>query len=173
MNMALIRWEPAREVNSLQQEFNRLFGTIFDSQTGERRAAARRWVPAIDLVEEDGQYVLRADLPGLSEDDVKVEFENRVLRISGERRSEREDRGEGYYRIERASGSFSRSLRLPEGVDAESIEASFENGVLEVTIPKPEQRQPKLVAVKSGRADEQPAAEVEQASSEGEQPAAA
>jgi HSP20 family protein len=150
--MALIRWEPAREAHSLQQEFNRLFGTFFDSQTGERRPVARRWVPAVDLVEEGEHYVLRADLPGLGEDDVKVELDGRILTVSGERSSEREDRGEGYYRIERASGSFSRSLRLPEGVDADAIEASFENGVLEVKIPKPEAHKPRRVEVKAAAA---------------------
>jgi HSP20 family protein len=150
--MALIRWEPAREISSLQQEMNRLFGTFFDSPGGEA-APGRRWIPAMDLVEEGGQYVLRADLPGLSDSDVKIEFDDRVLTISGERRSENEERREGYYRLERASGSFSRSLTLPEGVDSEKIEAHFENGVLEVRIPKPEERKPRRVEVKTGRRD--------------------
>lgn len=148
--MALIRFEPARrngELHSLQREFNRLFGTVFDSQTGVA-APARRWVPAIDVVEEDERYVLRADLPGLGEDDVAIEVEDGVLKVSGERRSENEERKQGYYRLERSSGSFSRSVRLPQGVDAEAIEASFANGVLEVSIPKPEQAKPRRVAIK-------------------------
>ncbi len=149
--MALIRWEPAREINSLQQEMNRLFGTFFDSPAGEA-AGARRWIPPMDLVEEGGHYVLRADLPGLGEQDVNIELEDRVLTISGERRSESEQRREGYYRVERATGSFSRSLTLPEGVDPEKIEAHFENGVLEVSIPKPEERKPHRVQVKGARA---------------------
>lgn len=144
--MALIRWEPA-----LQQDLNRLFGTFFDSQTGERRPAPRRFVPAVDLVEEDERYVLRADLPGLKQDDVKIEVEDRVLTVSGERSSQSEQRGEGYVRIERASGSFSRSVRLPEGVDAAAIEASFADGVLEVSIPKPEQSKPTRVAIKAAQ----------------------
>ncbi|MGA2453060.1 MAG: Hsp20/alpha crystallin family protein [Solirubrobacteraceae bacterium] len=145
--MALIRWEPARELQSLQQEVNRLFGTAFDAQAGGNGAVGRRWIPAMDLVEEGERYVLRADLPGLSESDVNVELDDNVLTISGQRRSEHEDRKDGYYRIERASGSFSRSLTLPDGIDPESINAHFENGVLEVRIPKPEERKPRRVAI--------------------------
>jgi|ERR1700686_629894 len=148
--MTLIRWEPAREVQTIQQEMNRLFGTFFDSPTAANGAVARRWIPAMDLFEEDEHYVLRADLPGLEEQDIKVELDGEVLTISGERRSEQEQRAQGYHRVERASGSFSRSLTLPEGVDAEAIEASFERGVLEVRVPKPKQRTPHRVAIKVG-----------------------
>jgi HSP20 family protein len=131
-----------------QREMNRLFGTVFDSQTGRNGSAGalRRWVPAIDLVEEGDQYVLRADLPGVREQDVKVEVDDNVLTVSGERRSEHEQRKQGYYRVERASGNFSRSLVLPEGVDPHGVHARFENGVLEVTVPKPQQRTPHRVA---------------------------
>jgi HSP20 family protein len=150
ITMALIRWEPARELQSIQQEMNRLFGTVFDSQAGGNRqtvSAARRWIPAMDLVEEGERYVLRADLPGVREEDVKVELEENVLTVSGERRSEHEDRGEGYYRVERSSGSFSRSLVLPEGVDPQAIHARIEHGVLEVSVPKPQQRAPHRVRI--------------------------
>jgi len=149
--MALIRWEPAREINTIQQEVNRLFGTLLDGQGGEI-GGARRWVPAMDLVEEADHYVLRADLPGVSENDVDIEVDGGVLIVSGERRSEHEERKDGYYRIERASGRFSRSLTLPEGIDPDGIQAAYENGVLEVTIPKPEQSKPRRVQVKPGRA---------------------
>ncbi len=149
--MTIVRWEPARELGSFQQEVNRLFGTFFDSAAGGELAAARRWVPAMDLVEEGEDYVLRADLPGLSEKDVEIEFDERVLTVSGERRSESEQRKDGYRRVERASGRFSRALTLPDGVDPDAIEAHFENGVLEVRIPKPEQRRPRRVAIKAAR----------------------
>jgi HSP20 family protein len=149
--MAVIRWEPARELQSIQQDMNRLFGTFFDSPTGAGSGgASRRWIPAIDLVEEGEQYVLRADLPGLREDDVNVQVEDNVLTISGERKSEREERKEGLYRLERASGVFSRSLTLPEGVDPDSIQAHFDKGVLEVRVPKPEERKPRRVAISVG-----------------------
>ena len=146
--MAIIRWEPAREINSLQQEVNRLFGTFFDAPAGEA-LGVRRWVPAMDLVEEGDHYVLRADLPGLGENDVDIELDDRVLTISGERRSESEQRRDGYYRVERASGRFSRSLTLPEGIDPDSIAAHFEKGVLEVRIPKPAERKPRRVEIKA------------------------
>jgi HSP20 family protein len=93
--------------------------------------------------------VLKADLPGLREEDVQIEMRDNVLTISGERRPEFEDTQNGYYRVERAFGSFSRSLTLPEGVDADKISAEFENGVLEVTIPKPEERKPHRVEISS------------------------
>ena len=149
--MAVIRWEPARELQSIQQEMNRVFGTLFDTQAGARNGSSLgRWIPAMDLVEEGEHYVLRADLPGVEETDVNVELEDNVLTISGERRSNSEERREGYYRIERASGSFSRSLTLPEGIDPDSVKASFDKGVLEVSIPKPEQRKPRRVAISVG-----------------------
>jgi HSP20 family protein len=148
--MALIRWEPAREINSLQSEMNRLFNTFFETPTGGVGNGGRRWIPAMDLVETQDHFVLRADLPGLAESDVDVELEDNVLTLSGERKVEREDRQEGYYRVERASGSFQRSLTLPEGVDPEAIEASFDKGVLEVRIPKPEARKPRKVAISVG-----------------------
>ncbi|MGN6869458.1 MAG: Hsp20/alpha crystallin family protein [Solirubrobacteraceae bacterium] len=150
--MALIRWEPARELHTMHSEMNRLFNTFFDSSTPRNsgRAVARRWVPAMDVVETDEHFVLRADLPGMSENDVKIEVEDKVLTISGERKSEHEQRGTGYYRVERSFGSFSRSLTLPEGVDADAIQASFDSGVLEVKIPKPEQHKPRKVEISLG-----------------------
>jgi HSP20 family protein len=149
--MALIRWEPARELNSLQSEMNRLFNTFFDVPAGGANGATlRRWVPAMDLVETEDRYVLRADLPGLSEGDINIEVENNVLTVSGERKSEHQDEGEGYYRVERAFGTFSRSLTLPEGVDPDAVEASFDKGVLEVRIPKPEETKPRRVEVSVG-----------------------
>jgi HSP20 family protein len=150
--MALIRWEPAREINSLQQEMNRLFSTFFDTPAAGTAGGGgvRRWVPAMDLVETDDHFVLRADLPGMSESDVDLSLEDNVLTLSGERRTEREEQGEGFYRLERASGAFSRSLTLPEGVDADTIAASFDKGVLEVRIPKPEQRKPRKLQIAVG-----------------------
>jgi HSP20 family protein len=146
--MALIRWEPAAELNTLQTEMNRLFTSLFDTPTRAVGAApTRRWVPAMDLVENEDHYVLHADLPGLSEQDIKIELDARVLTISGERRSERDDEQHGYRRIERSYGSFSRSLTLPAGVDGDAVAASFDKGVLEVRIPKPEQAKPRTIAV--------------------------
>ena len=157
--MALVRWEPVRELTSLQNEMNRLFNTFFDAPTaggnGANGGSLRRWIPAMDLVETDDHFVLKADLPGLDESDVNIEFEDNVLTVSGERNAEHEDKREGYVRVERAYGTFRRSLTLPEGVNAEAVTASFEKGVLEVSIPKPEERKPRKVAIQVG---ERPAA---------------
>ncbi len=147
--MALVRWEPVRELSSLQQEMNRLFNGFFDAPRASGGNGAR-FLPAMDLVESNDHFILRADLPGLREEDVKIELEDNVLSISGERKAEQEERKEGYYRLERSFGTFSRSLALPEGVKPEGIEASFVNGVLEVKIPKPEQRKPHRVTIGVG-----------------------
>jgi len=149
--MAIVRWEPLRELSTLQNEMNRLFSTAFDAPAPSNGGgAARRWLPAMDLVETDDHFVLRADLPGLGEEDVNIEVEDRVLTISGERKAEHETTKEGYHRVERAFGAFSRSLTLPEGVDPEGVAASFDRGVLEVRIPKPEEKKPRKITIDVG-----------------------
>ncbi|MFL5780273.1 MAG: Hsp20/alpha crystallin family protein [Thermoleophilaceae bacterium] len=129
-------------------EINRLFNTLFDDGRLQQR-----WVPAMDLVESDEQFVLRADLPGLSEDDVSIEIRDNTLTISGERKSEFEQKERGWYRVERSTGAFSRSLALPEGIDAGAVSAEFDKGVLEVRIPKPEQRKPRRVEIRASSAN--------------------
>jgi len=148
--MAIVRWEPLRELSTLQNEMNRLFGTAFDTPAQGSGGTLRRWMPAMDLVETGDHFVLRADLPGMSESDVNIEVEERVLTISGERQAEHTDNKDGYHRVERAFGSFSRSLTLPEGVDAEAVSANFDRGVLEVRIPKPEERKPRKISIGVG-----------------------
>ena len=142
--MAIVRWDPTREVDSLQTEVNRLFDTFFG---GRPANGIRRWVPPMDLVETDDHLVLKADLPGLDTDDVNIEVKDGVLTVSGERKTEHEERTDGYYRVERSFGGFSRSMALPEHVDAARINASFDKGVLEVRIPKPEERKPHRVEI--------------------------
>lgn len=147
--MALVRWDPGYEVDSLQSEVNRIFDGFFGGSTGPRAAngATRRWVPAMDLAETEDQLVLTADLPGVDEEDVSIEVKDHVLTIAGERSDVREQKDRGYHRVERSAGRFSRSLSLPEGIDADKIAASFDRGVLEVAIPKPEERKPHRVAI--------------------------
>jgi HSP20 family protein len=148
MDMALVRWDPAREIDTLQGEMNRLFSSFFETpRSGGNGATSRRWIPAMDLVETEDHFVLKADLPGLTESDVNIEVESNVLTIAGERRTEHEAKKDGYYRLERSMGSFSRSLTLPEGIDAEAVTASFDNGVLEVRIPKPAEAKPRRVQI--------------------------
>ena len=144
--MTIVRWEPLRELGSLQNEMNRLFNTVFDTPQPSG-STLRRWMPAMDLVETEESFVLRADLPGLAEEDIKIEFEDGTLTVSGERKAEHEAKSEGYYRVERAFGSFSRSLTLPQGIDAEAVTASFDRGVLEIRVPKPEERKPRRIEI--------------------------
>jgi HSP20 family protein len=144
--MTIVRWEPLRELGTLQSEMNRLFNTVFDGPAPSG-ATMRRWMPPMDLVESGEDFVLRADLPGMSEEDVKIELEDSTLTISGERKAEHEAQGEGFYRVERATGAFSRSLTLPKGVDPEAVSARFDRGVLEVRIPKPAERKPRRISI--------------------------
>jgi HSP20 family protein len=137
----LMRPEP------LAADFDRLFNTLFD-RTNQH--VAQRWVPAMDLVEHDDHFLLRADLPGLTEEDVNIEWGDGTLTISGERNAEHSQRERGYYRLERQFGKFSRQLTVPEGIDPDAVKATFKNGVLEVWVPKPEQRKPRRIPIGAG-----------------------
>jgi HSP20 family protein len=144
--MAIIRWDPAREVDTLQDDLNRLFDNFFTSRS-QARGTTQRWLPAMDLVESGNEYILRADLPGMERDDVQLELKDNVLTLSGRREAEHEEKHQGFYRVERAFGSFSRSLELPGGIDPGSLKAEFDRGVLEVRIPKPPQEQPRPIEI--------------------------
>jgi HSP20 family protein len=146
--MALVRWDPIRELDTFPTDLNRFFDRFFGAHAGN--AGERRWIPAMDLTETDDSVVLRADLPGMSEDDVEIEVKDRVLTISGERKSEHEEKREGFHRVERSFGRFSRALNLPDGVDPEQVKANFENGVLEVRVPKPEETKATRVQIGKG-----------------------
>ena len=137
-------------------EVNRLFNTLLAPESGSR---SQRWAPAMDLVEADDHYVLHADLPGMSEDDVSIEINDNVLTLSGERRDEQEHRGQGWHRVERTFGRFSRSLALPEGVNADAVTASFDRGVLSIRVPKPEERKPRRIQIRANGEREQLAGE--------------
>lgn len=129
------------------QEFDRLFSRLFDVGA---EASPQRWVPPMDLIEAEGHFELRADLPGMAEDDLSIEVQDGTLTISGERTAEHERREQGWFRVERSFGRFNRSLALPEGVDANAVTADFDRGVLTVQIPKPEQRKPHRVQIRAG-----------------------
>jgi len=148
--MTLVKWDPMREINSFG-DMNRLFDSFFGSHA--QNGMSRRWTPAMDLVEVGDALVLKADLPGLRREDVSIEVKDGVLTISGERKDEHEEKADGYYRVERTFGSFSRALTLPKGVEAEGIAADFSDGVLEVRIPKPAERKPHRIAI-GERSDE-------------------
>ena len=151
--MALIRWTPRQDLwdplanlSDIQQEMNRLLNTSL-GRTGTRDLDGL-FAPAIDVVEEKDRYIIKAELPGLSRDDVNVTLENNYLTIRGEKKHETEEKSANYYHKERAYGSFSRTIELPTTVDAQKINAHFKDGVLQVTLPKSEAAKPKQIEVK-------------------------
>jgi HSP20 family protein len=142
----LIRFAPGN-VRSLQGEFDRLFDGLLSTRTDE--AASAMWAPRVDLLESDDAYVLEVDVPGLKRDDININFHDQTLTISGERSSEKKEEKKGeYVRVERQYGNFYRSFTLPRSVDSNKIEASYENGVLIVTVPKAEESKPRKIDVR-------------------------
>jgi len=132
MAETLTRWDPFAGFGELRSRFDRMFDEWLD---GRERA----WTPAIDVVRDDGHLVVRADLPGIKPEEVKIEVEDDILTISGEHEERTEEKDKDYVRRERRYGSFSRSMVLPLGVDAKKIKASTRDGVVEVTVPLPKQ----------------------------------
>ena len=145
--MALVRWEPFRELAALQNEMSRWMGQLPGTTQGNGTSST--WLPAVDVWETADELVLSFDLPGIPEDKVAVELDDNVLTVSGERQRASEHSGERFYRFERRFGTFSRSVTLPQGVQEDAIKATYENGVLEVRVPKPEEPKPKRIQIGS------------------------
>jgi HSP20 family protein len=122
------------------EEVDRMFDELWHPSFFRRGRMTRMWTPQIDVLEKEGSLVVRADLPGISRDDLEVEVADNMLTLRGERRHEEEQQEEGYYRAERSYGSFSRTIPLPEGVSTEDVKATFNDGVLEIRIPVPQQQ---------------------------------
>lgn len=139
---ALTRWEPFTELGELRSRLDRIFGEI--GAGGERA-----WAPAIDVVRDDGNIVVRADLPGIKAEEVKIEVEDDILTVSGEHEEKTEEKNKHYLRRERRYGSFSRSMALPAGVDPKAIEANTHDGIVEVTIPLPKVKEKETIAIKA------------------------
>jgi HSP20 family protein len=143
----LVRWDPFREVASLQNDMSRLMNTVFGAGgNGESRS----WMPAVDAWETDNELVYAFDLPGIPEDKIALEFEDGSLTVSGERERKEEVSGDRLYRYERRFGTFSRTIGLPQGVTEDSIKADYSNGVLEVHVRKPEQTKPHRIQIGGG-----------------------
>lgn len=145
----LIRWDPFREMASLQSDMSRLMNGILGAANGS--GDARTWIPPVDVWETDDEVVYALDLPGMSEDELSIEFEEGSLTISGTRERKDEVSKDGLYRYERRFGSFSRTIGLPQGVTEDSVNAAYENGVLEVRVRKPEQPTPRRIQIGGGR----------------------
>ena len=147
---ALIRWDPFKEMEDLQSRFTRLFGlTPARTENGDRELMTiTEWAPSVDIIEDEKEWLLKADLPEVKKEEVKVTVENGVLTISGERKFEKEEKAKKYHRIERSYGNFLRSFTLPDGADGSKVNAEFKDGVLKVHLPKGEKAKPKAVEVK-------------------------
>ena len=144
--MALVRFEPFRELAALQNEMGRWMSTLAGGTT-PGNGHSSTWLPAVDVWETENELVLSFDLPGISEDKISVELDDNVLTVSGERERTQEHTNERFYRFERRFGSFSRSVTLPAGVSESDITANYKDGVLEVRVPKPEEQKPKRIQV--------------------------
>jgi HSP20 family protein len=153
--MAIVRFEPFRDLVSLNERMNRLFEESFRSASrrggDEDWALGGAWAPVVDIYEQDGNIVLKAELSGIDAKDVDIRVENNVLTLSGERKLDNEVKRDSYHRVERSYGTFSRSFTLPLVVDTEKIKADYKDGVLRLTLPKKEEAKPKQISISVGK----------------------
>ena len=145
--MAITRWDPFRDLMSIQNEMNRLFGRTYGGDVGETSRGA--WTPSLDVYETQEKFVITMELPGVSLDDVDISVEDSTLVVRGERKFYREQDQDSFLRIERRFGEFTRSLTLPSTADAEGIQASFDQGVLMIEVPKREEARPRKITIKA------------------------
>lgn len=137
------------DLTDMQEEMNRLFDEFF----GDRRrgVADSQWMPAVDVSENESQMVVRAELPGMTHDDIEIQLQDNVLTLTGEKKQEqKQEEGENFHRIERSYGRFSRSFTLSADITQEDIKATFKDGVLEITLPKPAEVKPKKITINAG-----------------------
>lgn len=149
---AIARWDPFRELDDLQSRLSTLLGHAAVCKDGAKDEAltVAEWAPLVDIAEDENEYLIKAELPGIKKDDVKVTVQHDVLTITGERAFEKEEKDKKYHRVERAYGSFARSFTLPEDADGAKVAAEFKDGVLRVCLPKSEKAKPKSIEVTIG-----------------------
>ncbi|HMU54208.1 MAG TPA: Hsp20/alpha crystallin family protein [Nitrospira sp.] len=147
--MALVRWDPFRELEEMSDRLNRVFARPgARTNNGKETLTVADWMPTVDISESDGEYLIKAELPEVKKEDVKVTVEDGVLTLQGERRQEKEEKGKKFHRVERSYGSFVRSFTLPESVDDAGVKAEYKDGVLSLHLPKTERVKPKAIDVK-------------------------
>jgi len=154
--MAIIRWDPFRDMVTLREKMNRLFEDAVTHHGEEKDLISSSWAPAVDIYEDENQLVLSAEVPGIEEKDVEIKIEDSTLIIQGERKMEKETKEENYHRLERAYGSFYRSFSLPNYIDQDKIHAEHENGVLKITMPKKPELRPRKVKILKTSTEEKP-----------------
>jgi HSP20 family protein len=147
---ALTRWDPFKDLDDLQTRLSFLFGKSPMTVNGGLKETMKmsQWSPLVDIVEDDKEYLIKAELPEVKKDDVKVMVHDNVLEMTGEREQMKEEKGKKFHRVERSYGSFERSFALPEDADAAKLLAEFKDGVLKVHIPKSEKARPRSVEIK-------------------------
>jgi HSP20 family protein len=145
--MAVVRWDPFRDLNVLQDRMNRLFEDAGRNWHGDEPSATTSWSPAVDIFETEAEIVVKAELPGMDRKDITLNLEKNVLTLKGERRFQKETKEDNYHRIERSYGGFSRSFSIPATVDDERINAEYKDGVLKIVLPKKEQVKPKQIRI--------------------------
>ena len=146
----LTRWEPFREFSTLQDRMNRLFRESFNDPGRDESLTTSNFAPAVDVYEDEHNLVLKLEIPGMNEEDLKVSLENNTLTVTGERKFEKEEKEENYRRIERQYGSFTRTFTLPQTVDSENVSATYDKGVLKISLPKKAEAKPKQIKVQVG-----------------------
>jgi len=146
----MTRWDPMPELDELQSRLSTLFGRAPLRKNGDKDEAmtVAEWAPLVDIVEDENEYLIKAELPEVRKEDLKVTVQDNVLTLTGDRSFEKEEKGKKYHRIERAYGSFARSFSLPEEADAQKVSAEFKEGVLHIRLPKSEKAKPKSIQVK-------------------------
>jgi len=145
--MNIIRWDPFRDLTTLRERMNRLFEEAYTSRGEEKDLVSSKWNPSVDIYEKENAIVLKAELPGIDENDIELKIEDSTLTLKGDRKFEKETKEENYHRIERSYGSFYRSFTLPRNIDQDKIKAESENGILKVTLPKKAELKPKKVKI--------------------------
>jgi HSP20 family protein len=153
--MTIVRYDPFRDLRSLQDEVNRLFTTNLSRAFGDEGIARGAWNPSVDIYENKDQIVLEAELPGMNREDFDLSIENNVITLRGERRFEKKEESDNYHRVERSYGSFTRSFTLPQTVTAEGASAEYRNGVLRVTLPKREEIKARRIEITGEAGDAQ------------------
>lgn len=149
--MNLVRWDPFREFEDMSSQLNRMFARPAVGQTdGKETLTVADWAPSVDISESETEYLIKAELPEVKKEDVKVSLEDGVLTLQGERRQEKEEKNKKYHRVERSYGSFVRSFVLPDQVDETKVQAAFKDGMLNLHIPKSEKAKPKAIEVTVG-----------------------
>lgn len=147
---AVTRWDPFKELEDMQSRLNTLFGRAPVRKNGDKEEAltVAEWAPLVDITEDDKEYLIKAELPEVKKEDIKLTVDEDVLTITGERKYEKEEKGKKYHRVERAYGSFMRSFTLPEDADGSKVSADCKDGLLKVHLPKSEKAKPKSIEVK-------------------------